>query len=123
MKKGNVQRVALVIEDKRWRKDEATLKLIRRASRLALKETAGLHRGEGVTILLADDARLRRLNRQFRGKNKATNVLSFNASESTSLGDIAVARDTVEKEARAQKKSVSAHAAHLVVHGILHLIG
>src|SRR5260221_1774173 len=123
MKKRNVQRVALVIEDKRWRKDEATLKLIRRASRLALKETAGLHRGEGVTILLADDARLRRLNRQFRGKNKATNVLSFNASESTSLGDIAVARDTVEKEARAQKKSVSAHAAHLVVHGILHLIG
>ncbi len=123
MKHQRVPRVALVIEDKRWRKDEATLKLIRRAARSALKEASRLQAGKGITILLADDARLRRLNRQFRGKNRATNVLSFNASDSSYLGDMAVALDSVEKQARAQKKSVPAHAAHLVVHGILHLIG
>lgn len=123
MKQQRVPRVSLVIEDERWRKGEATLKLIRRAARLALKEAARLHAGKGVTILLADDACLRRLNRQFRGKNKATNVLSFGANDSCYLGDVALARDSVEKQARAQKKSVSSHAAHLVVHGILHLLG
>jgi len=123
MKQRKVPGIVLVIEDKRWRKDEATLKLIRRAARLALKEAARLHAGKGITILLADDACLRQLNRRFRGKNKTTNVLSFEARDSSYLGDIAVAFDTVEKEARAQKKSISAHAAHLAVHGILHLIG
>jgi probable rRNA maturation factor len=63
------------------------------------------------------------LNRQFRGKDKPTNVLSFPSGDSGYLGDVAIALGVVEREARAQGKSVPAHAAHLAAHGILHLKG
>ena len=113
--------VSVVIEDRRWQKDAALLRLIRRASRLALQEEAGA----ALTILLADDARLRALNASFRGKAKATNVLSFPSppSDAPYLGDVALAYGVMEREARTQGKSFAAHAAHLVVHGILHLTG
>ena len=86
-----------------------------------------LPQGEGesapkVTVLLTDDVRVRTLNREFRGKDKPTNVLSFPGAEPPYLGDIAIAYQTVVKEARAQAKSFAAHAAHLTVHGILHLL-
>ncbi len=148
--------IALIVEEKRWRKDAQTLRLVRRAARLALtadprpnpapfrarrhKANAPGHpspcKGEGdsrvrvergsisaVTILLADDARLKALNAQFRRRNKATNVLSFAGEEPLYLGDIAIAYETTRSEARAQRKRLCAHAAHLVVHGILHLFG
>lgn len=111
----------VVIEDERWRKDPAILKLIRRAARLALD-----HKPRGkrsLTILLSDDRRLRQLNRQFRGKDKPTNVLSFVADDPRYWGDVAIAFGVVEREARAQGKTVPAHVAHLTVHGILHLKG
>jgi len=113
--------ISVVIEDRRWREDAALLRLIRRASRLALQEKAGA----ALTILLTDDARLRALNAAFRGKDKATNVLSFPspASDTLYLGDVALAYGMTAREARAQGKSFAAHAAHLVVHGILHLTG
>ena len=113
--------ISVVIEEPRWREDAALLRLIRRASRLALHEKTGA----ALTILLTDDARLRALNAAFRGKDKATNVLSFPspASDTLYLGDIALAYGVVEREARAQGKSFAAHAAHLVVHGVLHLTG
>jgi probable rRNA maturation factor len=131
--------IALIVEDKRWQKDRAVMHLIRRAARLALgvrppRESFPppftgevlAERAEGapaVTILLANDARLKSLNRDFRGRNRATNVLSFGADSPFYLGDIAIAYETTAKQARAQRKSFSTHVAHLVVHGILHLFG
>lgn len=76
-----------------------------------------------VAVVLADDAFVKDLNSQYRGKNKPTNVLSFSASPMTSeLGDIVLAIETIEKEAREQKKTSRNHATHLLVHGFLHLL-
>lgn len=79
------------------------------------------HPGE-VTLLLADDAFMRRLNHTYRGKDKPTNVLSFEG-EGEHLGDIVLAFETIEREAREQQKSFHDHAVHLTVHGVLHLLG
>lgn len=79
-----------------------------------------------VSLLLGDDAAIAGLNVQFRGKDGPTNVLSFEPgpeSEKGFLGDIALAAETVAREAEAQGKSFEAHAAHLVIHGFLHLLG
>ena len=79
-----------------------------------------------VTVLLADDATLRRLNRDFRGQDKATNVLAFPAappSEEPAGGDIAVASETCAREAEEAGKPVGDHLSHLIVHGTLHLLG
>ena len=80
--------------------------------------------------MLADDAALRELNREFRGQDKPTNVLSFPAEEKPQsgapmvlLGDVVLAYETVAREARTQGKSLAEHAAHMVVHGVLHLLG
>jgi probable rRNA maturation factor len=110
-----------VVEDERWRTDPLTLKLLRRAARLALSHPPAGART--LTVLLADDRRLRELNRRFRGKDKPTNVLSFASSDPRYWGDVAIAFGVVEREAKAQRKTVPAHAAHLTVHGILHLKG
>ena len=127
--------IALIVEETRWQKDQLALRLLRRAARLALNASpvrsfgpppprAGEEKETpAVTILLSNDVRLKSLNRDFRGRNKATNVLSFGSDCPYYLGDIAIAYETTAKEARAQKKRFSAHASHLVMHGILHLFG
>ena len=73
-----------------------------------------------VTIRIVGAAEGRRLNRQFRTRNYATNVLSFPYDRS---GDVVLCHPVIVREARAQGKSVQAHYAHLVVHGVLHLRG
>lgn len=113
--------IELRVEDWRWRRNGATLKLIRRAARLALK-SADMPLGT-LTILLSDDAALKALNRRFRGKPRTTNVLSFPSPDPAYLGDIAIGYGIVAREARAQGKRIKAHAAHLAVHGVLHLAG
>ena len=113
--------VSVVVEDPRWREDSSVLRLIRRAARLALRGQAR----PALTILLANDAKLRALNASFRGKDKPTNVLSFPSASSDEpyLGDVALGHGVVAREARAQGKTLAAHAAHLVIHGVLHLTG
>jgi probable rRNA maturation factor len=113
--------VTVVIESEGWRDDPSTLKLIRRAARLALDHPP--RQSRAATILLTGDARLRELNRQFRGKDKPTNVLSFTSDDPSYWGDVAIALGVVRREAREQGKTVPAHAAHLTAHGILHLKG
>ncbi|GAA0198520.1 putative rRNA maturation factor [Brevundimonas nasdae] len=88
--------------------------------------TAALGRIEGdVVVLLTDDAAVRDLNGRFRDKDKPTNVLSFPAPESAAphLGDIVLAYGVCADEAVAQKKTLADHLSHLVVHGVLHLLG
>jgi len=126
--------LVLIIEEPRWREDAPALRLMRRAVRLALAfdphPGAPPSSGRGrpplraPTILLTKDARLRALNASFRGKDKVTNVLSFSAADDpSSLGDIAMAYGLVKREARAQRKNFADHAAHLAMHGTLHLLG
>lgn len=79
-----------------------------------------------VSVVLSDDARVRALNRDWRDKDKPTNVLSFPGSDdldSPLLGDVIVARETVEREAIDEGKPFEHHFAHLIVHGVLHLLG
>ena len=88
-----------------------------------------LTKGAEVSVMLGDDATIRALNRQWRGLDHATNVLSFPAggpgplAERHFLGDIAIAYDTVVRESADAKVSPSDHLSHLVVHGFLHLVG
>ena len=81
--------------------------------------------GGAVTILLTDDEAVRDLNSRFRGKDYATNVLSFPAPRNPEghLGDIALAYGVCAREAAEQGKPLAHHLQHLVAHGVLHLVG
>lgn len=82
--------------------------------------------GGTVSLLLGDDVAIAGLNKEFRGKDGPTNVLSFPPGEGAEpgfLGDIALAAETIVEEAQFQGKLFENHAAHLVVHGFLHLMG
>jgi probable rRNA maturation factor len=85
-----------------------------------------------LSILLADDAAQQRLNRKYRGKDAPTNVLAFPArgpgadipcGAPVLLGDVVLALETIAREAAEQGKSFTDHLRHLVVHGVLHLLG
>ena len=85
---------------------------------------AALERSALVTVRIIGNSEARALNRDFRGRNYATNVLTFVMREKPRLeGDLALCAPVIAREARAQKKSTAAHYAHLVVHGVLHLQG
>jgi probable rRNA maturation factor len=80
-----------------------------------------------ISVTFCDDAEIRELNAEWRGKDKPTNVLSFPTPGPLSarllLGDVVIAYETVAREAAEQEKSLRDHAAHMVIHGFLHLIG
>lgn len=88
-------------------------------------------RGGEVSILLSDDSAVRDINRQFRGIDKPTNVLSFPAADTPAtqgqlgshLGDIVIAYETLRRECEDEDHQFLHHLAHLTVHGFLHLIG
>jgi len=107
------------------------------ADRLAAKAARAALAGAGLAtrrrlelcVRLSDDPELRRLNHVYRGKDKPTNVLSFPAEadaprgQPLHLGDVALSLTTLRREAREQRKPLSHHFCHLVVHGVLHLAG
>lgn len=125
--------VALNQPCSRWRRE------LPGAARLSVAAARAAVAGAGkplaapteLSIVLGDDALLRRLNRLWRGRDKPTNVLSFPAEDGTPraadapllLGDVVLAFETVALEARAQGKPPADHLRHLVVHGVLHLLG
>ena len=91
---------------------------------------AALSTADGeVSILLTDDSAIRSLNRDWRGIDKPTNVLSFPAAKTKAgagakfLGDIVIAYETLERECDDEDRIFLHHLAHLAVHGFLHLIG
>ncbi len=96
-----------------------------------LKRTTQGHEHIEISILLADNDFVQKLNAKYRQKNKPTNVLSFPQTEPSdldapsgfvSLGDIIIARETIEEEAKEQKKTIQDHYTHMLVHGCLHLL-
>ena len=113
-------RVDVVLLDPAWATAlPGVERLVRKAARAALRRRTQV----SLTVALSDDRRVRALNKQHRGKDKPTNVLSYPSGEKSFLGDIVLARQTVWREAREQKKTPADHLAHLVVHGTLHLLG
>ena len=128
--------IAVRILDAAWRRPwPSVVADVRGAARTVLGRNRLLSdNGEvaELAIVLADDREVRRLNRDYRGMDKPTNVLSFGdardgrrraAGEPFIVGDVILARETVAAEAAAQGKSITDHALHLVVHGVLHLLG
>jgi probable rRNA maturation factor len=104
----------------------------RTAARAALKAVPKPARPSILSLVLTNDVHISALNRDFRGKDKPTNVLSFPADDAAEaesqgrpelLGDVILARETIEKESANQNKRLEHHAMHLIVHGILHIFG
>lgn len=92
-----------------------------------------------ISVMLTNDASIQELNAEYRGKDKATNVLSFPQyddcvmlqeaashvpdGEALPLGDVVMAYDTLMRESDEQHKNITVHTAHMLVHGVLHLLG
>jgi probable rRNA maturation factor len=123
-----------------WKSRHNAKALVQRA--IATAASALSTAGCEVAIVLTDDSAIRTLNRNWRQKNAATNVLSFPVRENLPrrlpraekqrgkigrvprlLGDIVIAYETTEREARAERKPFAHHLTHLAVHGFLHLVG
>ena len=119
--------IEVVIESDRWDAEPLAARTIRAAIDTAAREISAPS-GE-IAVMLVDDEAMRGLNRQWRGQDKPTNVLSFPAAPipgtpgAAHLGDIAVAFETTAREAAAEEKTLAQHLAHLTVHGYLHLLG
>jgi probable rRNA maturation factor len=141
--------VDIVVDSALWRSRRNAKTLLQRA--IAEAASAVSTSGGEVAVLLTDDTAIRALNRNWRRKDAATNVLSFPMMENLSqsagtgkqgtrtrsagtlsaktrskpclLGDIVIAYETTEREARAERKPFAHHLAHLAVHGFLHLVG
>jgi probable rRNA maturation factor len=118
------RRVAIEIAAPAWRAAVPQCRqLVLRCARAALASAPAAP--GALAVLLTDDAALRELNRSFRAQDKPTNVLSFpgGGDAGAPLGDVAVAFGVARREAHAAGRPLADHLAHLVVHGVLHLLG
>lgn len=120
----------VIAEAGEWTRLDSPDDLARRAVEAAFAVASDAPREEvEISLLLTDDAGIRALNRAWRGKDKPTNVLSFPAPDQPGiqgprhLGDMALALETLAREAEEESKTLADHFAHLVVHGTLHLLG
>lgn len=128
--------VDCMIEDKRWA--SVNLEALAEAAASATFSHLGIKDAE-VSLLACNDARIADLNADFRGKPTPTNVLSWPSDErgadrdgdkplpvdphDPEIGDIAIAYETCAQEAETAGKTIKDHTTHLIVHGILHLLG
>lgn len=118
--------IDIAVEDEGW----ATCDALLQEAIQAVCDEIGYTTPAGVSVLLTNDAEIQILNRDFRGKDSPTNVLSFPAEDiprpegvPVALGDIALARETIEREADAASRPFEHHVKHLIIHGVLHLLG
>jgi probable rRNA maturation factor len=126
--KKNPPQIDVIVRSTRWRK-RPTAKTIVKKAVLAAAQAVSTRPTE-LAIVLSDDSAIQALNRDWRGKNAPTNVLSFPAAAAGKsrsvppyIGDIVIAYQTVAREAVAEGKPFNHHLAHLAVHGFLHLLG
>jgi probable rRNA maturation factor len=122
--------VDVIFEDDGWQNPSLAETLVRQAATaLAAHEIVGRLQPSEACIALSSNAHVQTLNAGFRGKDQPTNVLSFPAPESPvalttkQLGDIVIARETIEREATERGIPFADHLRHLTVHGLLHLLG
>ena len=122
--------IEISIEAGAWSKKKALKSLVNKAVSTTL-ETANLstHPQAELSLLFTDDAAMQRLNAEWRGKDKPTNVLSFpilpydEPQATSALGDIVFGFETINREAGLLGISLENHLIHLTVHGFLHLYG
>jgi probable rRNA maturation factor len=123
--------VDILIESEAWQTLPEAEDVARRAIAVAAASTGEARHNAELSVLFCDDETIAVLNGQWRGQEKPTNVLSFPAVplhgpaplDRAPLGDIAIAYETLAREAAESGKTASDHLAHLVVHGFLHLVG
>ncbi len=121
--------LTLDIDRRAWKGFAAPERKVRAAVRAAFGAADTEANRTDLSVILADDATVRRLNRRWRRIDKPTNVLSFpqpaahQAAARKLLGDVVLAGGVVGREAREQDKPLADHACHLIVHGVLHLLG
>lgn len=120
--------IDIIVAAEPWESLDGLETLTRACVGASLAESgAALIEGCEMSVTFCDDAEIRALNAQWRGKDKATNVLSFptpgRLDARPLLGDIVIAYETVAREAAEQEKTLREHVSHMVVHGFLHLIG
>lgn len=113
-----------------WQAEPDAEVLVQRAIEAAARQAIASAEVAEVAIVLTDDSGIRTLNRDWRGIDKPTNVLSFPAAQAPAggtqprmLGDIAIAYETTRREADNENKPFAHHLSHLAVHGFLHLVG
>jgi probable rRNA maturation factor len=118
-------KIDIRIESDLWKQERAIATVARRAIGKAAAAAARSHCE--LAVLLTDDPSIRVVNADWRGVDTPTNVLSFPAPPGGGhrpfLGDIVLAYETIAAEARAERKPLAHHFAHLCVHGFLHLLG
>lgn len=114
--------VAVAVLDPRWRARLTHAEALCRTAAAAALRAGGAGADAELSVALGDDALLARLNRDYRGKEGPTNVLSFSGAPDL-LGDVVIALETAEAEAAERGIGLGDHTAHLVVHGVLHLLG
>lgn len=122
--------VDIAVEGGDWPPEDVLYELSMRAIKSAMAVVTGVGQGQTISLLFADDAQVQDLNARFRNKDKPTNVLSFPGSQGMQmpgmpphLGDIALAYETIMREAEDEGKYFKNHLIHLIVHGFLHLAG
>jgi probable rRNA maturation factor len=119
-------KVEILVRSRLWRKQPRAGVIIKKAI-VAAAKVASTSPAE-LAIVLSDDSAIQALNRDWRGKNTPTNVLSFpavpgNGRASRYIGDVVIAYRTAVREAAAEGKPFRHHLAHLAIHGYLHLVG
>ena len=121
--------IEVEVEDEAWLRELPDAKSVAHTAALMTTPTSfranASRLADEVDILLTSDDAVRELNARFRGRDGATNVLSFPAPPTAGhhLGDIALAYGVCAHEAEVQGKPLAHHLSHLVVHGVLHLLG
>lgn len=122
--------IDLSITSAAWKRALPTVASIARKAALAALAQSGKKIGAAeLSLVLANDRAVQELNARWRGKDAPTNVLAFASDEPPAkgkpllLGDVVLAYETVVREAKEQGKRLADHLRHLVIHGVLHLLG
>lgn len=133
MPQSNLPTTEVIVAAESWQDQPDAEDVIQRAIIAAAEMVDTDVADAEIAVMLTDDAGIRTLNNNWRGIDKATNVLSFPALQPTGprgeddaprmLGDIAIAYETMRREADDEQKPFDHHLSHLTVHGFLHLIG
>lgn len=122
--------IDILAESDLWGDGEDVLPLARACANMIWQQLNFTDYSTELSLVLSDDESIRKINAQWRQQDKPTNVLSFPAFNTLPgqkpgpmLGDIIIARETVEREAQQENKPFNHHLSHMIVHGMLHLLG
>lgn len=122
--------IDITVESSGWDDEQILYNITEKALKMTMHHLSLENVVSEVSMLFTDDQHMAQINAKWRGKNKSTNVLSFPAFPlkigqipGPMLGDIIIARETVLLEAKREGKLFQDHLTHMIVHGVLHLLG